>query len=417
MKPRLLFLFLSILSGNLSAQWMQLPQDTNNLFCDVYFLNPDTGFIAGENGNSDLLIRRTTDGGVNWSTVLFSNGPLGMCIQFGDDTTGYCGGQTGMIYKTTDMGNSWSAAGIVASGIDISAMIFISRDTGFVSDFEGRIYKTTDGATSWNVVSAIQNSFTNFYPGTGKFQFVNDTIGFLADGNYGRVMKTTDGGNSWTAIDLPNGGSWALSVYMFNKDTGMIVSEAGKIWRTTNGGTSWAPSSIGTPYDLLDITFFDDTTGYIVGGENDNFIFHPPPFPAVGGIIYVSYDKGTSWHLDTTLSSDWLTSICNAGSNTAYAAGWNGWVYKLNNANVNVGVPGNVLNETVKIFPNPSNGKIFIETGLKDFHIEISDVQGRVVFSGENEKYLDLDFLEDGIYVVKVFSDKQIYTDKVLIFR
>ena len=393
---------------------MQLPQDTNNLYCDVYFLNADTGFIAGENGNSDLLIQRTTDGGASWSTVLFSNGPLAMGIQFGDDTTGYCGGQSGMIYKTTDMGNSWSPAGTVASNIDISAMIFISRDTGFVSDFEGRIYKTTDGASSWNLVSATQSSFTNFYPGTGKFQFLNDSTGFLADGNYGRAMKTTDGGDTWTAMDLPGAGSWALSIYMFNKDTGMIVSEEGKIWRTTNG-TSWLGSWIGTSYDLLDITFFNDTVGYIVGGENNNFIFHPPPFPAVGGIIYVSYDKGATWHPDTTLSSDWLTSIYNAGNNTAYAVGWHGWVYKLENANVNVSVKENVLNNAVKIFPNPSNGRIFIETGLKEFKVEISDMQGRVVAERRDEKYIDLNFLENGMYVIKVIDARKIFTTSMLI--
>jgi photosystem II stability/assembly factor-like uncharacterized protein len=405
------FLLLLFLSGNLSAQWMQLPQDTNNLYCDVYFLNSDTGFIAGENVNSDLLIQRTTDGGNSWSTVLFSNGPLGMCIRFGDDTTGYCGGQGGMIYKTTDMGNSWSNAGLVASNIDISAMIFTSRDTGFVSDFAGRIYKTTDGAASWTMVSVIQSSFTNFYPGTGKFQFLDDSTGFLANGNYGQVMKTVDGGNTWTPIDLPNSGSWALSVYMFNKDTGMIVSEAGKIWRTTNG-TSWLGSWIGTPYDLLDITFFNDTVGYIVGGENNNFIFHPPPFPAVGGIIYVSYDRGVSWHPDTTLSSDWLTSIYNAGNNVAYTAGWHGWVYKLTNANVNVGVKENVLNEELKIFPNPSNGRIYIESSLENFDVEISDMQGRIVYKTENEKYIDAGFLENGIYLISLNG---IFTDRIII--
>jgi hypothetical protein len=400
--------------GNCFAQWMQLPQDTNNLNSAVCFINPDTGFIAGNYAGSGLLIQRTLNGGATWTTTYLPNAPLSMSICFPDDTTGYSGGNNGLVYKTTNMGTTWFVVGNIGSSTNFSTMYFTSRDTGFIADFSGRILKTTDGGVNWNVVSAVQSSFTNFYPGTGKFQFVTDTIGFIADGNYGRVMKTTDAGDTWSAIDLPTGGSWALSIYMFNKDTGMITSESGKIWRTVNG-TTWLGSWIGTAYDLLDITFFNDTVGYIVGGENNNYIFHAPPFPAVGAVIYVSYDAGATWHSDTTLSKDWLTAICDAGNNTAYTVGWKGWVYKLTNANVNVGVQQAGSSFAIEVFPNPAAERIFIRTNLSHFTIEVLDITGRIIFSDADKKELNISPFENGTYILRISSATGTHSEKIII--
>jgi photosystem II stability/assembly factor-like uncharacterized protein len=411
-----LFLLLGMLGCKSAfSQWMQLPQDTNNLNCGVCFINPDTGFIVGDYAFNDLLIQRTLDGGATWTSTLFTNVPIALSVCFPDDTTGYCGGQGGLVYKTTNMGTNWFYAGTVAPQTDFSTMYFTSRDTGFVADFDGKIHKTTNGGSVWNVVSPVQGGFTNFYPGTGKFHFLTDSIGFLADGNYGRVMKTIDAGNSWIAIDLPTAGTWAQSIYMFNKDTGIVTSEAGKIWRTVDGGVNWLGSWINTPYDLLDIIFFNDTTGYIVGGENDNYIFHPPPFPPVGAIIYVSYDAGATWHPDTALSSNWLTAVCDAGNNTAYTVGWHGWAYKLENANVNVGAHELLVADHIEIFPNPASGKLILRTKASDFSIELLDVSGRIVLTAENKKELDVSQLANGIYLLRLITGNGTHAEKILV--
>ncbi len=394
---------------------MQLPQDTNYYNCAVCFINSDTGFIAGDSAGTGMLIQRTLDGGQTWTNTNISNGGIVMSICFPDDSTGYAIGRNGVVYKTFNMGNIWTYTSAVAFQDDISTIYFTARDTGFAADFDGKIFKTVDGGSNWNIVSNLQSSFTNFYPGTGKFQFINDTIGFLADGNYGSVRKTIDGGNNWTAINLGNTGAWALSIYMFNKDTGIVIAQAGKIWRTVNGGTNWFPTWINTNDDLLDILFFNDSVGYIVGGENNNFIFHSPPYPPVGAIIYVSYDAGTTWHLDTTMSSDWLTSICDAGNNIAYAVGWHGWAYKLHNANLNVAVSELKSESLISIYPNPTSENIFIETELSDFEVEILDVYGHLIYEGANEKRIKMGHFDDGIYFLRVYSEEGIVSKKIIL--
>jgi aminopeptidase YwaD len=84
---------------------------------------------------------------------------------------------------------------------------------------------------------------------------------------------------------------------------------------------------------------------------------------------------------------------------------------------VNVGVKENVLNDEVKILPNPSNGKMLVETQMKNFTVEISDMQGRIVFAAGDEKYIDVGFLEDGMYVLKLITERQSFTKKIMLSR
>src|SRR4051812_26065667 len=115
------FLFSAFFSFPAYSQWTQLSQDTNNMNCSVYFINPDTGFIAGDYGYLDFYIQRTTDGGQTWDSTLVQNGITLMTIYFPNDTIGYCGGQNGGVYKTTNMGQTWFQSGTLPNNDDFGA--------------------------------------------------------------------------------------------------------------------------------------------------------------------------------------------------------------------------------------------------------------------------------------------------------
>lgn len=397
------------------AQWIPLPQSVSNINSCVWFLNKDTGFVAGDSAYYHTMIQRTLDGGQTWQTTIIHNGLMPMGICFPDGTTGYCGGQDGKVYKTINMGQSWSYVSTVGNNADFSALHFTSRDTGFVTDFTGRIFKTTDGALTWTPVFTVQASFQNFYPGTGDFFFVDDSTGFVANGNYGVVLKTTDAGTTWMPIVLPSAYTWAMAIHMFNKDTGMVVAEEGKIWRTINGGTSWTgPDSIG-PYDLLDVVFFNDSTGYIVGGENSNYIFHPPPYPPVGGIIYVTSNRGQTWSVDTMLCCDWLTMACKAGNVTGYAVGWEGWLLKIDDATVLASVKNQAPPSQVQIFPNPADEMIEVQMDEHIFQLQLHDAGGRIIAANFNSAQLDVRTLADGIYFLEISTNTFHTTQKIII--
>ncbi|MDD3859726.1 MAG: T9SS type A sorting domain-containing protein, partial [Bacteroidales bacterium] len=66
----------------------------------------------------------------------------------------------------------------------------------------------------------------------------------------------------------------------------------------------------------------------------------------------------------------------------------------------------------IKIFPNPTKGQfsIFAEDIVS---IEIFNLQGKLIYRGK-EKEIDLSSVPAGIYFIKVTTDKQTTTRKLI---
>lgn len=55
-------------------------------------------------------------------------------------------------------------------------------------------------------------------------------------------------------------------------------------------------------------------------------------------------------------------------------------------------------NPIFKIFPNPTNGQVTIQTDIQQFTIRVANSSGRQVFTGENTLTLDFSYLPNGTY-------------------
>ncbi|MFN1219121.1 M28 family peptidase [Chryseobacterium kwangjuense] len=73
--------------------------------------------------------------------------------------------------------------------------------------------------------------------------------------------------------------------------------------------------------------------------------------------------------------------------------------------------------ETVKIYPNPAQNVLHIELPKNDknFKVEVSDMNGRLLLNAENENKLNTSGLANGVYMVTVKSDKNNVTRKIII--
>jgi hypothetical protein len=76
----------------------------------------------------------------------------------------------------------------------------------------------------------------------------------------------------------------------------------------------------------------------------------------------------------------------------------------------------------VSVYPNPSNGRFTFKTNqyVGKVNLQIVDLNGRVVFTEvdsnfNNEKLLNLDNLQTGIYILKADGDNLVYTQKIII--
>ncbi len=287
------FCFLS--NAGSSSQWFVVSTQGNTA---VSFPSAPTGYSTA-NG----LTKKTTNGGINWSTL--SGGNM-TGIFFISNLTGWIVGYPGYIGRTTN-GSSFTQQ---PTGVQdrLNDVFFINDNTGWVvgGDFSvERIFKTTDGGLNWIPQSSgTPNKMFSVY-------FIDANTGWSVGGpSAPKILKTTNGGTNWfmqsTSVTTPlysvmfagaNTG-WAVAGYLggetiikttnggavwfsqssgdsrylrecYVKDTltAFAVGQGGKLIWTTNGGTNWVVQPTGSSVELWSIDFADDTTGYAIGSN------------------------------------------------------------------------------------------------------------------------------------------------------
>lgn len=244
------------------ALW-SIVDSINYDYSNLFFLNSNTGFSAGSLSPDGSLIRKTTNGGLNWSTKL--SNPL-----------------TGII----------------------SSIIFLNNSTGFAAGGgyygpPGCIYKTTDSGESWQIVFSGSKFHINSITFSGSVM--------LASSYSGRILRSTDAGNSWMETSsFSDPGSSFNSVCFIDANTGWVCSVTGIIYRTVNGGNSWQKINADAPYQIDKLSFFNANTGYYSIGKN----------------IYKTTNGGFNWSAMSFLNiNSSNVKIDFYDINTAYAYG------------------------------------------------------------------------------------------------
>ena len=92
---------------------------------------------------------------------------------------------------------------------------------------------------------------------------------------------------------------------------------------------------------------------------------------------------------------------------------------------VTVGQEESLLNQSLNVFPNPSNGKFRVEfqvEGLKDVSIRVSTLLGQEIYasqpgnvSGEYREEFDLSNEATGIYVLQIITDDNVVSRRITI--
>lgn len=322
----------------------------------LYFADTNTGFISrGYMGE----ILKTTDAGENWKTIQSSFDEI-YSFNFLDSQNGFCAGEYGVVFKTTNGGTTWDWLGFQNgrySGTNIYGIYFIDSMTGFVVGLGGRIMKTTDGGKTWNGYASIYNNIK-------QLEFKSDTTAYGLVGN--SFIKSTDGCKTWINIGAPVSSGNTNQFDFINENTGYCIAggdigssaEVAKVFKTTNGGKTWAVTNKGLEimnYDLYCINFTDEKTGYVSGGYNgnstyktedggntwiriNNYSFGQMQFlnssvgygRNVGNLynrIYKTIDGGQNWTTTFEIDED-ITSFHFLDINNGYFVGDNSLMYK-----------------------------------------------------------------------------------------
>ncbi len=190
----------------------------NTRLLDTYFMNKDTGWVVG-----DSMILKSIDGGKNWVKKLYFPSPTpGYVIGLGEivfvtPQIGYAGGGAGLVYKTTDSGETWIK--MPDPNPTSLNMLHIIYGFFFKNPLEGWAYgedvfhKTSDGGQTW--VSFTDVSPAPIFDGdsfsTQDITFTDSLNAWATTFAY-YFYNTKDGGKTWTSI---KGSKLACAVALF----------------------------------------------------------------------------------------------------------------------------------------------------------------------------------------------------------
>ena len=205
--------------------------------------------------------------------------------------------------------------------INFNQSFFLNETTGFIVGGQrgksGEIYKTTNRGQSWDL---------NFYTDRSLYaiNFSNDSIGY-ACGESLILLKTFDQGASWVDYQFPYYPNYLFDAPIKKIDfvnektiylTGGWYFDRGLIAKSSNRGEWWDWDFF--DYELSSSHFFNADYGIFSGY----------------GHFVVTRDGADSFEV-VDFNGDFFTSICFLDEDVGFASGYDGGIYKTENAGTN----------------------------------------------------------------------------------
>jgi len=263
---------------------------------DMYFVNAETGFIVGYNGE----IYKTTNAGKSWQKQYSKIGFHLFSVFFLDENIGFASSAS-EILKTMDGGCTWKNI-FSSEYVRILNLHFFDNLNGLsiiITDFSKPnaknyfVAKTSNGGVNWEFID-LDNHYA-----TEKF-YCFDNIIFVIGENQ-KIFKSKDQGNTWETIHTPIP-AWnsVRNMYFYNENIGYIDGIS-NIYKTVDGGLNW--ETVDFPFSFFNtFHFYNESEGFgivhlfeYVGSS------HYPTYK--GSVGYQTYDGGMNWNKSELISS------------------------------------------------------------------------------------------------------------------
>ncbi|OIQ28181.1 MAG: hypothetical protein BM564_10680 [Bacteroidetes bacterium MedPE-SWsnd-G2] len=210
--------------------------------------------------------------------------------------------------------NTWQATPNLdanTNGQRFDDVFFLNENLGWAANgYYASIHKTTDGGLTW--VEQLNESQLGGSYYFRNVEFIDENVGFIGTLN-GTHFKTNDGGETWTTINnIPQPAPGICGLDAVGENTiygcGAYFSPA-YIIKSNDSGSTWNFIDMSSYANaLVEILFKNELEGYVSGKSS------------TGGVILETTDGGISW-----------TEIYNSNQSGDYV-----WKLQLLNNNTNV---------------------------------------------------------------------------------
>ncbi len=117
------------------GDWIRQPSRTSTDLAAVQFLGETTGFAGGDGG----VLLFTTVGGLDWVILLTGVTARIEAIHFFDGARGWIAGSNGLLRSTTNGGLNWQPVTTLMP-VDLHALSFVAPDRGWAAGDNGTLY-------------------------------------------------------------------------------------------------------------------------------------------------------------------------------------------------------------------------------------------------------------------------------------
>lgn len=318
----------------------------------------------------------------------------------------------------------------------------------YISTPNGSFYRSNNSGQNFtSITSSITQSEEGNWVTPIKFHPTNPAILYAG---YINLWKSINSGDSWSKISNFASTDQIIALAVAPSDANRIyVAKNNELEVTTDGGTTWTDRTVGLPSLAI--------TDVMVHPTNPNKVWVTLSGYTDGSKVFLSNDGGATWTNISGTLPNIPTNCIVYEKNSAdgiYLGTDVGVYYKDNNLTDWVpfmnGLPNVVVNDLeiisqineiragtygrglwkcptygvstvsdiqkrtpkMEIFPNPVQNQLnlsFNEMVLEDATIQISDVQGKSIFSdkistGFQSYSVDLSNQSDGTYIVSVIT-------------
>jgi uncharacterized delta-60 repeat protein len=408
-------------------QGIVLTNFTSNFFSpyDIVLQTDGKIIILAANSSTMMLARYTTNGildtsfGVNGIAdinEILTSGPYCSSMELLPDgkiiVTGSISFHTIFIIKynsNRDLDTTFGTNGYTTTSLPTDSYIISSED----------LCIQTDG----NILLAVSLTNTSGYEDFSIFKYTSNGILDTDFGNEGFV-KTDIGGimvtDTPSTIKLqPNGkillsGTSNLSfvVVRYNSDGSLD---------TTFNSTGIATTNVGGAYRMCSHMLIEPDGKIILAGYiGDDF---GSTRYNLDGSIDPSYGNNGIYKIDFGTSYDYSNSIIRQSDGKFVMGGWTSF-FCSNRAFGLIRFSSNALkledynrDNSLKVYPNPTNSIINIQSDFTINTIELYDIQGRILstsLENSNDVNFDISKRQNGLYFLKIKTEKGIKVVKIV---
>ncbi|CAM4318173.1 T9SS type A sorting domain-containing protein [Flavobacterium terrigena] len=194
-------------------------------------------------------------------------------------------------------------------------VFFLNENLGWAANGGfAEVFKTTDGGATWT--SQITWQLLGSYHYFRNIEFLDENIGFLGTLNQ-KFYKTIDGGTTWSLVTniTPN----PVAICGLDCVGTSTVYGCGTYYgppliiKSTDSGNTWQYIDMSAYANaLVDINFINENIGFVTGNN------------ATGGVVLKTIDGGTTWTqlLNTGTNGDfvWKLQVLSSNNNVLFGS-------------------------------------------------------------------------------------------------